>query len=308
MNDILQYRPVTLDDQPLLKERLALFRGKNCDLNFMNIFSWRFLYKTEIAQWKDHLIFRFKADGHVAHMGIFTPVDLEEILDMLVSEAERDGYPFLLMGLDEDLIPDIEKAKPDYFIYEYDRDYCDYIYSRESLETLAGKKLHPKRNFFNRFRKAYPDYLYRELKEEDFDACLALDNRWIQHEDLNNLQSDENERTSMYRVFDNWNRLGGTGGAIFVGSELVAFTYGAPVNDYVFDVCVEKANPEYEGSYATINKEFVAHLPLQYTLINREEDLGIDGLRKAKLSYHPEILLKKYVVMAKHHFKDGKVR
>ena len=308
MNDILQYRPVTLDDQPLLKERIAHFRGKNCDLNFMNIFSWCFLYQTEIAQWKEHLIFRFKADGHIAHMGIFTPVDVEEILNILIGEAERGKYPFLLMGLDEELIPDIEKAKPGYFRYEYDRNYCDYIYDRESLETLAGKKLQPKRNFFNRFRKTYPNYVYRDLREDDFDACLALDSQWIQHEGPAFLQSDEDERTSMRRVFENWNRLGGTGGAIFIDGELVAFTYGAPVNDYVFDVCVEKANPEYEGSYATINKEFVTHLPLQYTLINREEDLGIDGLRKAKLSYHPEILLKKYVVMAKHHFMNGQVR
>ncbi len=308
MNDILQYRPVALADQPLIREQALLFRGKNCDLNFMNIFSWSFLYHTEIARWKSHLIFRFKADGHNAYMGIFTPDDLQEILEILIGEAEHNGHPFLLMGIDEALIPDIERTKPDYFVYEYDRDYCDYIYARESLETLAGKKLQPKRNFINRFRKAYPDYTYRELRKEDFGACLALDRQWIRNEDLSHKKSDEEERMSMQRVFSNWDALDGTGGVIFIGNELVAFTYGAPVNQYVFDVCVEKANPEYEGSYAAINKEFVAHLPRQYTLINREEDLGIEGLRKSKLSYHPEILLKKYAVMAKHHFKDGHVR
>ncbi len=308
MNDVLQFRPVTLTDQSLLREHTMLFCGKNCDLNFMNIFSWSVLYQTEISQWNNHLIFRFKADGHNAYMGIFAPDDLQDILEILIDESERSNHPFLLMGVDEGLIPDIEKTKPGYFVYEYDRDYCDYIYARKSLETLAGKKLQPKRNFVNRFRKAYPDYTYRELRKEDFDACLALDKQWIQHEDLNHRKADEEERTSMQRVFNNWDELDGTGGAIFIGKELIAFTYGAPINDCVFDVCVEKANPEYEGSYATINKEFVTHLPQQYTLINREEDLGLEGLRKSKLSYHPEILLKKYAVMAKHHFKDGHVR
>ena len=250
MNDVLQFRPVTLADQSLLREHTMLFCGKNCDLNFMNIFSWSFLYQTEISQWKNHLIFRFKADGHNAYMRIFESDDLQEILEILIDESERSNHPFLLMGVDEGLIPDIEKAKPGYFVYEYDRDYCDYIY-----------------------RKA-----------------------------------DEEERTSMQRVFNSWDELDGTGGAIFIGKELIAFTYGAPINDCVFDVCVEKANPEYEGSYATINKEFVTHLPQHYTFINREEDLGLEGLRKSKLSYHPEILLKKYAVMAKHHFKDGHVR
>ena len=111
-------------------------------------------------------------------------------------------------------------------------------------------------------------------------------------------QSDE--RRSMSYVLDNWDNLGGMGGALRVEGRLVAFTFGAPVNYDTFDVCVEKADTEYDGAYAVINREFVRRVPEQYVYINREEDLGIEGLRRAKESYQPVMLLHKYTVMTKH--------
>ena len=308
MNAPLKYHPITLADRTLFLERTTTGSGQNCDLNFMNIFSWQTLYQTEVAQWEKHLVCRFKVREHTAFMGIFDPNGLTELLDLLLDEAVRNGHPFLLMGICEDLIPYIENAKPGYFLFECNRDYCDYIYLRKSLASLTGKKLQSKRNFVNRFRKSYPDYTYQDLRKEHFPACLALAKQWMQTGSPTNRQETEAEQHSMKRVFENWDNLGATGGTLFVGENLVAFTYGAPINSTIFDVCAEKANPDYKGSYATINKEFVTHLPEQFTLINREEDLGITGLRKAKLSYHPETILKKYAVMAKHHFQHGYIK
>ena len=101
----------------------------------------------------------------------------------------------------------------------------------------------------------------------------------------------------MQRAFAHFDRLGLIGGCIYVGDKLVAFTYGSPINDHTFCVHVEKADTEYDGAFTIINREFVAHLPEQYTLIDREEDLGIPGLRQAKLSYHPAFLEKKYTAL-----------
>lgn len=305
----LQYRPVTLADRKLFIERTVPLCGMNCDLNFMNIFSWQLRYHTEIAEWRTHLVFRFLADGHVAYMSMFDKEDLQGLLPILLQEAERNNHPFLMMGVCEKMLPLVEAAKPDYFVYEYDRDYCDYIYKRESLANLAGKKLQPKRNFVNRFRNHFPDYIYRPLTPDDFPACLQLDKQWMEKEQNEDYEDDVHaERKSIHRVFDNWEALGASGGVIYVGGQLVAYTYGAPICEDIFDVCVEKANPDFEGAYAIINKEFSSHLPEQYEFVNREEDLGIDGLRKAKLSYQPEIILKKYTVMAKHHFLHGKIQ
>ena len=109
----------------------------------------------------------------------------------------------------------------------------------------------------------------------------------------------EDERQALEFAFNNWNELCGIGGVLKVGGKIVAFTYGAPVNYDTFDVCVEKADIDYEGAFTMINREFARHLPERFVYVNREEDLGIEGLRKAKLSYQPEWLLDKYTVTKK---------
>ena len=307
MTQPLSFHAVGLNDLHLHQKHAENLLGMNCDLNFMNIFSWQFLYQTEVAERQDLLVYRFVADGHTAYMMMCDKGRIGEVLDLLVEEAGSMSHPFLLMGVNEETLPMIEAARPDYFMYEYNRNYCDYIYRRESLATLTGKKLQPKRNHVNKFCKSYPGYEYHPLTPNLFDACLDLDAQWMDQEADEQLPAVRNERLSMMRVFENWEQLGGLGGAVTVNGELVAFTYGAEITPRVFDVCVEKAHPFYEGAFALINREFVRHLPEQYELINREEDLGLKGLRQSKLSYHPEILLKKYAVMARHHFHDGKV-
>ena len=104
----------------------------------------------------------------------------------------------------------------------------------------------------------------------------------------------------MTRVFDLWDEIGALGGTIWVDGKLIAFTFGCPITNTVFDVCVEKADTAYEGAFSIINQEFAQHLPEQYEYMNREEDLGIEGLRYAKLSYKPDILLEKNVIMEKY--------
>lgn len=308
-HDALIYHPVTVADRNLLINRTIPLCGMNCDLNFMNISSWQFRYHTEVAQWRTHLVFRFLADGHVAYMSAFDKTDVQSLLSVLLEESERDGHPFLLMGVCESTLPLFEAAMPGFFVYEYDRDYCDYIYRRENLCNLSGKKLQPKRNFINRFRTRNPDYVYRPLEPADFEACLLLDKEWMNSgKEADEEEDTHAERRSIKYVFANWKELQGTGGVVYVNDKLVAYTYGAPISDTVFDVCVEKADTSVEGAYATINHEFVCHLPEQYEFINREEDLGIEGLRKSKLSYQPEIVLKKYAVMAKHHFVHGQIQ
>ena len=108
----------------------------------------------------------------------------------------------------------------------------------------------------------------------------------------------------MTRAFDRWERLQLTGGTIWVDGKLVAFTFGCPINHCTFDVCVEKADTSYEGAFTIINQEFVRHLPEQYTYINREEDMGEEGLRKSKLSYKPDLLLEKYILTEKRPLAD----
>jgi len=194
------------------------------------------------------------------------------------------------------------------------RDQYDYIYRRTDLATLHGRHLDAKRNHIRRFRAEHPDFEYRPLTPEFFDECRRLTVLWQEEKDANNReQSDacidsakrEQARTKfkdasdtidvekqvMETIFSNWDALGMIGGSIFVDGRMVAFTYGSAVTTDTFDVCVEKADRHVEGAFAIINQQFAEHLPEQYIYLNREEDMGIPGLRQAKLSYHPEILL-----------------
>lgn len=149
--------------------------------------------------------------------------------------------------------------------------------------------------------REHPDYQYRALEAADIPQCLALEKQWQENkkDEGQRTEAYENELRSMHYVFDHWEELGGQGGVLLDGGQVLAFTFGAPINYDTFDVCVEKADARVEGAYAMINREFVRHLPPEYLWINREEDLGIEGLRKAKLSYQPHVLLLKHAVMLK---------
>ena len=162
------------------------------------------------------------------------------------------------------------------------------------MAELHGSHLNAKRNHIHRFRAEHPDFEYRPLTPELFDECRRLMEIWQEEKDASD--TIDAEKLVMETIFSNWDALGMIGGSIFVDGRMVAFTYGAAVTTDTFDVCVEKADRHVEGAFAIINQQFAEHLPEQYIYLNREEDMGIPGLRQAKLSYHPEILLTYNVV------------
>ena len=128
---------------------------------------------------------------------------------------------------------------------------------------------------------------------------LATGHGVVKANDCAENQALQDERRFMTAALQHMDQLDIQGGVLYVGGKIVAFTFGAPINQETFDTCVEKADTDIEGAYAMINYEFANHIPEQYVYINREEDLGLEGLRRAKLSYHPEILLEKYVAELK---------
>ncbi len=299
----IDFHPVTLTDRAEVQRRVHGTECRNCDLNFMNLMSWRFRYDTEVAFHGNWLLFRFKADGHLAYLAPVGKGDWSDVMGDLLNDAQQAGQPFLMLGVCENTLTFLNDAMPGYFYAEADRAYTDYIYKRQALATLAGKHLQSKRNHYNRFKRLYQDYEFAALSPSSFEECLFLDEQWNGTKDDSHASyTHEDERRSLSYVLGHWDELGGSGGVLRIDGKLVAFTYGAPINYDTFGVCFEKADTNYEGAYAAINCEFARTLPECYVYLNREEDLGIEGLRKAKLSYRPEFLLHKYTVMAKHPF------
>jgi len=299
--DTLSFHPLAIDDLPTVRRLVYPTECRNCDLNFMNLLSWRFLYDTETALWNGWLLFRFKANGHRAYLAPVGQGDWRPVVGRLLDDADHAGQPFLMLGVCENSLARLQEAMPGYFHATCDRSYTDYIYLRASLASLAGKKLQPKRNHANRFARLYPGYKYLELTPDRIPECLELEQRWSAQKTENSARlSYADERRSMQTVFAHWNELDGTGGLLEVDGRIVAFTFGAPINRDTFDVCVEKADTGFDGAYAMINREFARRIPEQYIYLNREEDLGLEGLRRAKESYQPHLLLHKYTVMTKH--------
>jgi len=296
----IPFKPIAIEDKEVITSFTIPSNYQNCDYSFSNICSWRFLYDSQFAVVDGFLLMRFWIEDktRVAYMMPVGNGDLRQIIEMLDEDSTQQGHPLCMLGITPDAKNLLDKTVPEGFYYISERDFFDYVYLREDLATLRGKKLQPKRNHVNKFVNSY-DYHYMPITPELVPECLELECKWFHaNKTVDDAEELNDERRSMIFALRNAEALDLHGGAICVNHQIVAFTFGCPINHNTFGVHVEKADVSYEGAYAVINKEFTSHLPEQYVFVNREEDLGIPGLRKAKLSYNP-ILLEKYAAIKK---------
>lgn len=180
------------------------------------------------------------------------------------------------------------------FLYNEERDCEDYVYPSEQLISLNGKKLHAKRNHINYFLENY-SYTYEEVTAETAkNECAPL-----MYELVGNKERNVNpfELPAMKMFFENYDALGEEGAVIRVNGEIVAMSFGEAISDRTALIQIEVARDEYRGAYQMINKLFCENRWRDYTFINREEDMGLEGLRRAKESYRPIFLVKKYTVI-----------
>lgn len=299
---MLSFKPICIKDQEIITSFTSHSERMNCDYAFANMCSWRFLYDSMYTVVDDFLHIRFFVeDNGRKHFAYMFPVgngDLKHAIKLLEKDAEEMGFPLLFLGVTPDTKELLDTLYPGNFTYINDRDYYDYIYLREDLCTLKGKKYQAKRNHINKFKNQYPSYSYRPITSDIIPQCMELERVWCKA-NINDKEADDlsHEQQSMLFAMNHFEALELLGGAIVVDERIIAFTYGSPVNRFTFGTHVEKADIRYEGIFSIINQEFASHIPEQYRYINREEDLGIPGLRQSKLSYHPAILLEKYAAI-----------
>ena len=298
---MIPFKDVTLADRDTITSFTMKSDRRNCDLSFSNLCSWRFLYDTQFAVVDNFLVFKFWAGDQLAYMMPVGTGDLKAILGELIEDARKENQHFCMLGVCSNMRADLEAILPGQFTFTEDRDYADYIYLRSDLSTLKGKKFQAKRNHINRFRNTYPDYEYTPITPDRIQECLDLEAEWCKVNHCDQQEGTGNERRALIYALHNFDALGLTGGILHVNSKIVAFTFGMPINHETFGVHVEKADTSIEGAYAMINYEFANRIPEQYIYINREEDLGLEGLRKAKLSYQPVTILEKYMACLKEH-------
>ena len=229
---------------------------------------------------------------------------LPQVIDYIIKHFEDNNRKICFKGITKDVAETLEKLYPDKFEYIEERDLFDYVYDGESLRTLAGRKNQKKRNHINAFLKDYEGrYSYKLLDEEDFDDCLELLKIWASNKEENN-EFDEgidDESIGIRKIFNNYKYLRENLkiAGIYVDGKLEAFTMGELINPNMALIHIEKANPNIRGLYPYINQQFILNEFEDVEFVNREEDLGIPGLRKAKLSYHPVKFVEKYTVREK---------
>ena len=308
----MTFHQLALSDREAMQAVTLPSGRRNCNYTFANLVGWQFWYYTEVCILENTVVLRYTFDGQRAYMVCMSETLSLELIQELLDDSNGD---LTLIGLEDSQVVQLSTLNSQLSTnIEPVRDQYDYIYRRTDLATLRGKHLDAKRNHIRRFRAEHPDFEYRPLTSEFFDECRRLTEIWQEDKAaIKREQSDacidsaerEQARTEfkggsdtinaekqvMETIFSNWEALGMIGGSIIVDGRMVAFTYGSAVTTDTFDVCVEKADRHVEGAFAIINQQFAEHLPEQYIYLNREEDMGIPGLRQAKLSYHPEILL-----------------
>lgn len=297
----MNFQIPTLENIERIKEAFKNNEKKCCEMSTANTVLWSKHFKTEIAFWEGNIIFRSCREGGCSYScNLLNAKNPKELFDKIIELANECDSPFQMHCILEEEMAMIEEWYPGEFEISYNRDESDYIYDREKLATLAGKKMHGKRNHINRFIENNPDWTYETMSDDNMEECVEMAKDWCCENCVNeNNEPDEEkqgETKLVVKAIRNRKELGMTGGLLRANGKIVAITLGESLTSDTFVVHFEKAFPEIQGAYPMINREFVKNELSAYNYVNREEDMGLEGLRKAKLSYKPEILLDKGVV------------
>ena len=298
---MLEWSIPEAEDEDWINSCIAVSGTMASDASFANIYLLLNKYSTKISRYKDFIIRKYSGKG--ARCGYTFPLgkgDVAKALAEIEKDAKECGERLQFAFVTEEQKEVLENAMPARFCYSSDAGDSDYIYLRSELASLSGKAFHKKKNHFSKFVRTYPDYKYYEIGACNiYDAQKVADAWYYEH-----LQDEDASQLAEYKAIkealENFEELGLIGGIIYVNDSPCAMTIASKINENTVDVHFEKAVGEYalNGGYAAINKLFSEKLD-GVTWLNREEDIGIEGLRKAKLSYRPKIMLKKYSAVEK---------
>lgn len=296
---IIEFRLLTKEDKARCQAYLLRDYRLNSHLSFTNLYMWREPYHLMLAEEDGILYMKVTWQGaDIAFQPMAPQERWQEAVDALKAQFDAAGQELRFMGLEE---PFADWLKEGYaggkFVLEANRDEEDYVYLAEKLRTLSGRKLHAKKNHLNAFHKLYPLAVYEEISEENIADCRRELDAWYK-ERIHTTERENPfigyERKGILEVFEDYAYFDLRGGAIRVGDRIVAFSFGERLNRDTAVIHVEKADPNVRGAFTAINQSFVEHAWKDMTYINREEDMGLPGLRHAKESYKPEKMIVKY--------------
>ncbi len=293
--DIAGFRAVELGDKAVFDKHLAILNRMSCECNFNNLFCWGEACLMRWNMLRDRIVL-FSEQERALQMPLgeyFSPVEMAEISDYFIASDYSSGSFFDVPEEYIEAFPDIER----YFEVSWSEDYSDYIYLTSDLLNLSGAKLSKKRNLIKQFEREHPDRRVVMISKADAKETLKLALRLNTFLDHSHFLLEEN--SALHKAFTYFDKLDIEGLIVFVGEEPVAFTVFSRQNNECYDVHFEKASRDFKGASQFINHETAKLLSGRCRYINREQDLGLPGLRKAKQSYAPALMLNRYALNRK---------
>jgi hypothetical protein len=291
----LEFEPIHLEQQANYLKALAQCSQKSSDYSFSNLFGWADEYGLTWA-WDENLVWIRQSKPQTrlwAPIGPWETIDWGDVFKRRFKSGTR------LMRIPERLSRLWQKNLGDRIVIEEDRDHWDYLYDINEMVELKGNRFHKKKNLLKQFITKY-DYRFETFSPAMIEPAMAMQADWCNWRDCESSDVLSAENRSVFKVLMHWNDLVGlTGGVIIVEDIIVAYTLAEKMSDESVVVHYEKGCPDFKGVYQAINQMFLESLPQNFKIVNREQDLGEQGLRQAKMSYNPSGFLKKYRVEMK---------
>lgn len=295
---MINWKCISINDKETIQHFYNMDHPRNCEFTFANNLLWSHFYDIKYAVIEETLVFL----SQEKNISVTYPLgngDIKKALHILMDFFKEQEKPFKMHLVDPMQFEQLDKWYPNEFQIQYDRDRADYIYESEKLRTLSGKKLHNKRNHINKFKENHTNWSYEVMTDENMDECIEMAKKW---REINNCDENHEKRQEFcvtLNAIKLREQLGLMGGLLRLDGQVIAITLGEKCTNDTFVIHIEKAFANIQGSYPLINQLFVEQVASNYLYVNREEDTGSEGLRKAKLSYYPVFLQEKGIVSKK---------
>lgn len=300
---MIAFRDPEIGDRQWVEERFRASGNQGCEYSFSTLFLWSGAYQQQVAPMDGFVLERLRGKLGAGYLFPAGSGPLEPVLSALEKDAAERGEPCRFFCVTPEQAERLEQLRPGQYAFQSDRDGWDYLYALDRLAGLGGKKLHGKRNHIRRFEESHPDWQVEQITMDNLAECAEMDLEWNRRYRSLDAAGEEaeartrlDERHAMSRAFAHYEALGMDGLLLRTGGKVVAFTMGSPISADTFDVHFEKAYGEIQGAYPMINREFARWLQANrpgIRWLNREDDMGLEGLRKSKESYYPDRMVEK---------------
>ena len=301
---MINFHRIQLEDREKFLPLLAASAPRGCEYTFANLFFWG---RQEIAFLHGCVAIFAHFEGCSVYGYPFGPGDRRAVIQEMLEDARQRGIPCRIGSLTTQDQQELSQWFPDQFLLREDRDGQDYVYAIDDLADLRGRKFQRKRNHVNRFRAVHEDFTVEPIDRQNMEQAKKLVYDWYQIRQQTVGGDYLLEQVALDRAFRHYDALQMDGILLKIGGEAVAMTMGSFLTPDVMDIHFEKAREDVDGAYAAVNCEFARYLREKYPdlqYLDREDDMGLEGLRKAKTSYNPHHMVEKYRAYPKEDIDD----